>query len=192
MAAAAFPLVLAPLAVPRAAAAAAAVPTAGAPCDKKTAKRLAATVELLDLAVQASSVQAWSEAAAMAADPLLDAPALRAAIDACAAAAPPQGQSARLTVPKTPRARGRATGCPATALGARASRLQTRPCLRLRPFRPGKNCWMVDEVSRCWDGGGDDGDGSRRVGPPPPGGRAAPLIVDSAPAPTAGSVLCPA
>ena len=74
MAAAAFPLVLAG---PRAAAAAA-VPTAGAPCDKKTAKRLAATVELLDLAVQASSVQAWSEAAAMAADPLLDAPVLQA------------------------------------------------------------------------------------------------------------------
>ena len=54
---------------------------------------------------------------------------------------------------------------------------------------PGKNCWMVDEVSRCWDGG-DDGDGSRGGGPPPPGGRAAPLVVDPAPAPTAGSVLC--
>ena len=94
MAAAAFPLVLAPLAVPRAAAAAA-VPTAGAPCDKKTAKRLAATVELLDLAVQASSVQAWSEAAAMAADPLLDAPVLQAAIDACATAAPPRLEERR-------------------------------------------------------------------------------------------------
>ena len=81
--------------------------------------------------VQASSVQAWSEAAAMAADPLLDAPALRAAIDACAAAAPPQGQSARLTVPETPRARGQATGCPATALGIRASRLQSRRFYRL-------------------------------------------------------------
>jgi len=54
---------------------------------------------------------------------------------------------------------------------------------------PGKNCWMVDEVSRCWDGG-DDGDGSRGGGPPPPGGRAAPLVVDPVPAPTAGSVLC--
>ena len=81
--------------------------------------------------VQASSVQAWSEAAAMAADPLLDAPALRAAIDACAAAAPPQGQSARLTVPETPRARGQATGCPATALGVRARRLQSRRFHRL-------------------------------------------------------------
>ena len=74
-------------------------------------------------------MQAWSEAAAMAADPLLDAPALRAAIDACAAAAPPQGQSARLTVPKTPRARGRATGCPATALGVRVRRLPKPPIL---------------------------------------------------------------
>ena len=55
---------------------------------------------------------------------------------------------------------------------------------------PGKNCWLVDEVSRCWDGGDDDGDGSRGGGPPPPGGRAAPLVVDPAPAPTAGSVLC--
>ena len=93
-AAAAFPLAL----TPRAAAAAAAAPTAGASCDKKTAKRLAATVELLDLAVQASSVQAWSEAAAMAADPLLDAPALRAALDACAAAAAPPRPDERRAV----------------------------------------------------------------------------------------------
>ena len=50
VAAVALPLALVPLAVPRAAAAAA--PTAGATCDKKTAKRLAATAELLDLAVQ--------------------------------------------------------------------------------------------------------------------------------------------
>ena len=51
-AAAAFPLALAPLVVPRSAAAAAA--TAGAACDAKAVKRLAATAELLDLAVQAS------------------------------------------------------------------------------------------------------------------------------------------
>ena len=54
---------------------------------------------------------------------------------------------------------------------------------------PGKNCWMVDEVSRCWDGDDDDRDGSRAGGPPPLGGRAAPLVVDSARAPVAGSVL---
>ena len=54
---------------------------------------------------------------------------------------------------------------------------------------PGKNCWMVDEVSRCWDGDDDDRDGSRAGGPPPLGGRAAPLVVDSARAPMAGSVL---
>ena len=51
-AAAAFPLALAPLVVPRNAAAAAA--TAGAACDTKAVKQLAATTELLDLAVQAS------------------------------------------------------------------------------------------------------------------------------------------
>ena len=47
-AAAAFPLALAPLVVPRNAAAAATA------CDTKAVKRLAATAELLDLAVQAS------------------------------------------------------------------------------------------------------------------------------------------
>jgi hypothetical protein len=51
---------------------------------------------------------------------------------------------------------------------------------------PGRNCWMVDEVSRCWDGG-DDGD-DRRAGGTPDGGSGVRLPSVLAGAPT--SQLC--
>ena len=58
-----------------------------------------------------------------------------AALATISSALPPlgvPGGSGRL---ETPRARGQATGCPATALGARASRLQSRRFHCLWPFR---------------------------------------------------------
>ena len=56
--------------------------------------------------VQASSVQAWSEAAAMATDPMLDAPQLQAALDACAATAPPRPEERRAVLAGVSELRG--------------------------------------------------------------------------------------
>ena len=53
------------------------------------------------------------------------------------APAPPQGAPGGSGWLDTLPGRGRPTGRPATASGARASRLQSRRFPRLRPFRPG-------------------------------------------------------
>ena len=53
------------------------------------------------------------------------------------APAPPRGAPGGSVRPETPRARGRATGRPATASGARASRLEGRRLHRLWSFRRG-------------------------------------------------------
>ena len=54
-----------------------------APASRCSPGRLLDSRAQLDLAVQASSVQAWTEALDVVADPLLDKQALRAALDAC-------------------------------------------------------------------------------------------------------------
>ena len=42
---------------------------------------------------------------------------------------------------------------------------------------PGRGCWMVDEVSRCWDGG-DGGGGGRRGGDDTPGGGGVAIVLE--------------